>query len=329
VTPLGRLIADRIAATGPVTVADYMADCLLHPVHGYYTTREPFGAGGDFTTAPEISQMFGELVGLCLAQAWRDQGAPSRITLAEIGPGRGTLQAQLLPGAIWHDRADLLPDDRPLFLIANEVLDALPVRQFVRAGDGWSERVVGLVDGRLSFGLTAPAPLALLAAREGLPPGTLVEHCPGLPALVGAVAAGIADRGGAALFIDYGHWLSQGDTLQALSRHGRADPLAAPGEADLTTHVDFAAVAAAALAAGAAVTGMTRQGDLLNRLGIGPRTAALARSLSGPALDSHLAAARRLTHRGEMGDLFKVIGLHRPGDAPPPGLDRPTDRKGA
>jgi NADH dehydrogenase [ubiquinone] 1 alpha subcomplex assembly factor 7 len=346
-TPLGRLLAQRIAATGPICLADYMADCLMHPVHGYYATRDPFGAGGDFTTAPEISQMFGELVGLCLAQAWLDQGAPARVTLAELGPGRGTLmadalratkgvpgfhaavqvhlveasptlrarQAQAVPGAVWHDSVATLPD-QPLFLIANEFLDALPIRQFQRADSGWAEVMVRRDGDRLAPGLAPPALIAELDHRlADTGPGQIVETCPALPGIVHQVAARIALRGGAALFIDYGHWQSLGDTLQALQGHRPVSPFDQPGQADLTAHVDFAAIAANA--APAQVSAMTPQGVFLERLGITARAQALARRGDRQAI---AAAHRRLTHPGEMGDLFKVIGLAPQGAPLPPGL---------
>jgi NADH dehydrogenase [ubiquinone] 1 alpha subcomplex assembly factor 7 len=350
VTPLARLLAARIAEGGPLTVADYMAECLLHPRHGYYATRDPLGAAGDFTTAPEISQMFGELLGLALAQAWLDQGAPAPVILAELGPGRGTLmadilratarvpglhaalsvhlveassvlraeQARRLPQATWHDRAEDLPEG-PLLLVANEFLDALPIRQFVRAGAGWAERVVGLRDGALAWGLMPPVPVPALASRlADTTEGDMVEICPALPGIVGEVGRRIAAHGGAALIVDYGDARPTGDTLQAVARHRKVDPLDAPGEADLTAHVDFAAVAQAAAPARAA--GPVPQGTVLQRLGIAQRAEALARGLSGPALDSHFAALRRLTAPEEMGTLFKVMGLHPASAPPPPGL---------
>ncbi|NUB44392.1 SAM-dependent methyltransferase [Fertoebacter nigrum] len=352
-TPLAALLARRIKATGPMTLADYMAECLLHPDHGYYTTRAPFGAAGDFTTAPEISQMFGELLGLCLAQAWQDQGAPARFTLAEIGPGRGTLMADALratravPGfhagakvvlveasatlrarqkatlaghpAHWLNSAAELPD-APLFLIANEFFDALPIRQFQRSGAGWCERMVGLSGEMLTFGLSATAPLALLAHRlADTSDGDVVEHCPAAAPVMAAIAARIAAHGGAALIIDYGGWHSLGDTLQAVQAHAFADPLAAPGKADLTAHVDFAALAAAA--APCRTAPLIGQGLLLERLGIAQRADRLARNLAGAALESHLAAYRRLTHPQEMGTLFKALAVHPAASPPPPGFD--------
>lgn len=352
-TPLARLLAARIAQAGPVTLADYMADCLLHPDHGYYATRDPFGAGGDFTTAPEISQMFGELLGLCLAQAWLDQGAPAPFTLAEFGPGRGTLMADVLratravPGfhaaarvtlveasatlrqiqrrtlgdhpATWADSVEDLPD-APLFLLANEFFDALPIRQFTRLGTGWAETVVGLTAGKLTLGRTAPAPLAALEHRlTDTSEGSIVETCPAAAPIMSRIGATIARIGGVAIILDYGDWRSRGDTFQALKDHRFTDPLDAPGEADLTAHVDFEALAQAAAPARAAR--MVEQGTLLKRLGIDQRAARLAQSLQGAALDAHRAAHHRLTDPQEMGSLFKALAIHPPHLPPPPGFD--------
>ncbi|MDF0597831.1 class I SAM-dependent methyltransferase [Psychromarinibacter halotolerans] len=357
-TPLAGLLARRIAATGPLTVADYMADCLLHPEHGYYTTRDPFGVAGDFTTAPEISQMFGEVLGLSLAQAWLDQGAPSSFLLAELGPGRGTLMADILratarvPGfhdaarpvlveaspvlrdkqretlaghaVQWCDDVDGLPDG-PLFLVANEFLDALPIRQFLRDGSGWRERLVTVADGALAFGLGAVTPLGPLAYRMAdTADGDMVETCAPAAAVAESLAPRIAAQGGAAIFIDYGDWRSKGDTLQALRAHEPDDPLSHPGEADLTAHVDFEAFARAATGAakGVAASAMVAQGMFLERLGITQRAQQLAGGLTGAPLDQLVAAHRRLTHPQEMGSLFKVLAIHPDRTAPPPGLER-------
>jgi len=349
-TPLAALLVARIRAGGPITVAEYMADCLLHPVHGYYTTRDPFGAAGDFTTAPEISQMFGELLGLALAQAWLDQGAPAPFTLAELGPGRGTLmadalratrgvpgfhaaaevvlveasprlrqvQAQTLSAAgravQWQASVAGLPD-RPLFLIANELLDALPIRQFQLTAEGWRERLVGLAGDRLGFGLSPPLPrVPQTPAFGAASPGDLVEHGAAARDLAAMVLRPVLGHGGLAVFIDYGGWRSRGDTLQALRRHAWDHPLAHPGEADLTAHVDFEALAAGR------PHHYTTQGEFLRRLGIAARADRLSQSLTGAARESHLAALRRLTHADEMGSVFKVLALTR-ADAPlPPGF---------
>ncbi|SHM31028.1 SAM-dependent methyltransferase, MidA family [Roseovarius litoreus] len=351
------ILIARIRADGPMTLAEYMADCLMHPEHGYYATRDPLGAAGDFTTAPEISQMFGELLGLSLAQAWMDQGSPEGVTLAECGPGRGTLMADVLratravPGfhaamrvhlvetsptlravqgatlsralgrddITWHDHVDALPD-APLFLLANEFFDALPIRQLQREGGMWRERCVGLSGDALALGLSAPKPVAALAHRmEDTRDGDIVEICVGAQAMAGAIGARIGARGGAALIVDYGDWRSLGDTFQAVAGHEAADPLADPGGADLTAHVDFEALAQAA--APAKHSRLTPQGVFLERLGITARAQALAHGLEGAALDAHVAAHRRLTHPAEMGTVFKVLGLFPETAAPPPGLE--------
>jgi len=342
----------RIAAHGPMTLADYMAEALLHPTFGYYTTRNPLGAEGDFTTAPEISQMFGELIGLSLAQIWLDQGAPDPFTLAELGPGRGTLMADILratarvsgfhaaaqvhfveasptlqaeqrirvPDAIWTTDVTALPD-APLLLVANEFFDALPIRQFHRAPQGWRELQIGAQDGTLTPGLSAPAPLEQLDHRlDDTKADDIVETCPALSGITQTIAQIIATHGGGALIIDYGDWRSLGDTLQAVQNHTPVDPFAHPGTADLTAHVDFEAIARAAKPA--LHTRLTPQGVFLERLGITQRAQALASTLNDDQrLDAHIAAHRRLTHPSEMGTLFKVLGLYPQGAAPPPGLD--------
>ena len=349
----------RIAAEGPMTVADYMAECLLNPRHGYYATRDPFGAAGDFTTAPEVSQVFGELIGLCLARAWLDGAAgregPAR--LVELGPGRGTLMADALRAAraapgflgavsvhlveaspvlrevqartlaghapVWHDRLEDVPEG-PLLLVANEFFDALPVRQFVREGAGWRERMVGDDGTALAFGLAPPTVPPFLAHRSAdTAEGEMVEWRPAVPPSVAEIERRIAAHGGAALLIDYGSWGSRGDTLQAVRGHSFADPLEAPGETDLTAHVDFQAIARAA--PGLAVSGLTGQGAFLERLGATARAQALARGLGGEALAAAVAAHRRLTHPDEMGTLFKVLGLTARGAPPLAGLDPPDD----
>ena len=350
-TALADLLIRQIAATGPMTLADYMAECLTHPLHGYYTTRDPFGQTGDFTTAPEISQMFGELLGLCLAQNWLDNGAPDSFTLAELGPGRGTLmadvlratrgilgfhaaakvtlvetsptlralQGQCLPqGQVqWLDHTGSLPD-APLYLLANEFFDALPIRQFTRHDKGWSETMVGLAGDRLSFGRSAPAPLMALDHRlADTLVGAVVETCPGSTRIMATIADRINRNGGLALIMDYGGWHSRGNTFQAMANHAFTDPLAAPGEADLTAHVDFEALAVAAIPAR---TAYTTQGNLLQSLGIAARSARLAAELTGEPLQSHLLATRRLTDPAEMGELFKALAVFPAAGQPPPGF---------
>ncbi|MGR3435030.1 MAG: class I SAM-dependent methyltransferase [Shimia sp.] len=340
----------RIRAGGPMSVAEYMAEALLHPTLGYYTTRDPLGR--DFTTAPEISQMFGELVGLALAQAWLDQGAPATVTLAELGPGRGTLmadawratagvpgfhaaawvllieaspvlraeQTRRLPHARHADDLDGLPD-APLFLVANEFLDALPIRQFLRDGEGWRERLVGAADGALVWGLGDRSAQPALAHRlADTRDGDLIEHRPAAAPLAARIAGHLAAHGGAVLIVDYGGGASLGDTFQAVRGGAKVAPLDAPGTADLTAHVDFADLAAAA-APSADVHGPVPQGVWLERLGITARARALAR---GGDLDAVAAAHRRLTHPEAMGDLFKAMAIVPRGAPPPPGFaERP------
>ncbi len=353
-TLLDHLVA-RVRQDGPMSVSDYMTECLLHPTMGYYTTRDPLGTRGDFVTAPEVSQMFGELIGLCFAQSWMDQGRPARFALVELGPGRGTLMADILratrgvPGfhkaaelclleaspvlrkmqaetldacdPIWISSITDLPD-LPVMLVANEFFDALPIRQFLRDGDGWRERLIGEQSNALGFGLGPRAPqLALQDRLSDTQDGDLVELCAAAGPIVTAIAARIAAHGGTALIIDYGDWHSLGNTFQALMRHERVDPLAAPGQADLTCHVDFEPLAQAARAGGCAHTRLTPQGVFLERLGITARAQVLSRTQSGSELDGTIAAHRRLTHPEEMGNLFKVLGLYPVHSAPPPGLE--------
>ena len=348
-TPLAALLVRRIQATGPITLADYMAECLMHPQHGYYATRDPFGEAGDFTTAPEISQMFGELLGLCLAQAWLDQGAMPGFTLAELGPGRGTLMADVLratarvPGfhaaarvylvetsaslrarqrvalgdhpVTWLDHAEDLPD-APLFLLANEFFDALPIRQFTRAAQGWEETMVGVTQATLVLGRSDAAPVAQLVHRlADTRPGDVVELCPAAPAIMQAIGTRIEAHRGLALIVDYGDWISRGDTFQALKAHRFTDPLAEPGEADLTAHVDFAA-----LATGMKACKYSTQGAVLAALGLHQRSQQLAARLSGQALVQHQAATHRLTAPEEMGRLFKMLAVYPTAGPTPPGF---------
>ncbi len=350
-TPLAEILIRQIRATGPMTVADYMTACLHHPRHGYYATRDPLGAGGDFVTAPEISQMFGELAGLALAQAWIDRDRPAPFALVELGPGRGTLMADMLrasaqvPGfhaamrlvlieaaphfrarqrqalgempARWVDSVAELPD-LPLFLIANEFFDALPIRQFLRQGEGWRERLVGADESGLIFALGAATRLDRLAPRlADTEEGDLVETAAPAEAIAAEIGTRIAAPGGVALIVDYGAEGSRGDTFQAVRRHRKEGPLKHPGEADLTAHVDFAALARAAPCA---ASRLAPQGVWLERLGITARARTLAGRLSGAPLEAHVAAHRRLTHPAEMGDLFKVMSLHDD-RGPPPGLE--------
>ena len=348
-TLIDRLRA-QIQLDGPMTVAQYMSACLHDPEHGYYATRPRLGAEGDFITAPLVSQMFGELIGLWCAETWSRMGRPARVVLAEVGPGDGTLmadalralklapdflaaaelwlvepsrplralQAERLAGAApkpnWAASLEDLPADAPLILIANEVLDCLPVRQFQRVETGWAERLVGLGQGdELAFGL-ARRPLERALPEAEL--GAVVEVSSGQEAFAAEAAGRIARQGGAALLIDYGRAEPGfGDTLQALKGHERLSPLATPGEADLTVHADFPAVLAAAQAEGAGARLQTQRAFLLG-LGIAERASALAQARPEQA-DKLFRQLDRLIGETHMGELFKVACLFAPGLAPP------------
>jgi SAM-dependent MidA family methyltransferase len=349
-TRLAATIRRIIEADGPISLAAYMAHCLGDPERGYYMTRDPLGAAGDFVTAPEVSQMFGEIVGAWLVHAWELAPAP-RIRLVELGPGRGTLMADVLRVAarhphfcaavsihlvetspvlrakqakilarsehapVWHDRFADVPDG-PVLLVANEFFDALPIRQFVRTEGAWRERVVGLdAAGQLSFGIGP----GLFAEAPAAPEGAVLEVAPAGEALAGEIAGRIAADGGAALIVDYGYATGGlGETLQAVRRHAFVDPLAAPGEADLTAHVDFAALARQAEAAGAAVHGPIAQGEFLLSLGLRERAQRLGAAADAFTRESIRAAVERLAGAEGMGELFKVLALTRPGVTPPP-----------
>ena len=344
-------IADLIEAQGPVSVAQFMSLALLDPGCGYYATRDPLGAGGDFTTAPEISQMFGEMVGLWLVQAWADQGSPKNPRLVELGPGRGTLMADILRVAkvapeftadlevvlveaspalqkvqaeklrgsgadiSWQHQFDDSLADRPLFLVANEFFDALPLRQYVKTERGWCERMVTVSNGGLAFAL-APVPIpssAIPADRAGAPDGGVYETSPAASALAQDIARTIASRGGAALMIDYGYAEASGfsETLQAVSGHRFADALAEPGQDDISAHVDFAALAQAGRRGGASVFGPATQGMFLANIGIVERAEQLMKANPGEA-EKLLAATERLIGNDQMGKLFKALAYAPP-----------------
>jgi SAM-dependent MidA family methyltransferase len=321
VTPLERALRERIAGEGPISVEAFMEACNNY----YYATRDPLGARGDFTTAPEISQMFGEIMGAALADVWKRSGAPADAIYVELGPGRGSLSAdalrvtrtagfqgevhlvetspalreiqkQAVPDAVWHDSIDDLPA-KPLLLVANEFLDALPIRQHIA---GFERRVL-VAAGGLAFDRN----------------GEIVETSPARNDAVTSIATCLAAKGGVALFIDYGHERSEaGDTLQAVRGHRFAPVLADPGEQDLTSHVDFEAVANAATEAGASATPLVPQGEWLIRLGIEARAQALCRANPDRA-DDVQSALERLTASDQMGSMFKVLGIHSP-DWPAP-----------
>ncbi len=341
-------IRQIIAASGPLTVGQYMAMCLGDPEHGYYMKRPPFGAEGDFTTAPEISQIFGELIGLWAADYWQRMGAPDPVILAEFGPGRGTLMQDALRAARalpafrqalqpwlietsprlrtiqqrnlngekvrWGESLADLPSG-PMIAIANEFFDALPVRQFVRQADGWHERLVGLRGERLSF-MTSPRPdeniRDLLAEGQlSAGEGEIAEICPDGQRIAAEIAARLQRQDGALLFFDYGPARSApGDSLQALRRHRFHDPLADPGEADITAHVDFQRLLESARLKGARTAGPLAQGEFLNRLGLQQRAGALAGQNPARAQEI-MSGAKRLSAPEEMGTLFKAAAVFR------------------
>ena len=352
-TELLAVLKRRIHAGGPIPVSEYMSACLLHPKHGFYSRKDPFGNDGSFTTAPEISQMFGEIIGVFLAQVWLDQNSPGEFTMAELGPGRGTLMSDLLrssqvvPGFLeasnvilvehspelikrqlsslkernveWVNFSSELPD-RPLFLIANEFFDALPVRQYVKRQGESAEIRVGLNCGRLVPGVSAIAPGVSASKNSEFTESEIVELRPSADAVLRPIGEKIAKFGGVALVIDYGDWETRGSTLQAVRRHARVDPFATPGCADISAHVDFKSLSDSA--GEAAVTEMTTQGEFLLRLGIGERARILSKKLAGRALEEHMAALERLTDPEEMGSLFKAIALYPRQFPIPPGFAR-------
>ena len=362
-TALAARIAAAIAAQGPISIAEFMTMALLDPAEGYYATRNPIGA--DFITAPQVSQIFGELVGLWLAQCWHDQGKPKRPVLVELGPGSGALMSdalralKLMPefrdpldvylveaspvlraaqraalaacGAAlhWVSGLDAVPKDRPLFLVANEFFDALPIRQFVKSERGWCERMVTAdPDGTLGFAL-APAPLpaaSLPPNRDGAPLGGVYETSPAGEALAEEIGHRIASAGGAALLVDYGYDAPGfGETLQAVAGHAFADVLARPGETDLSAHVDFHALADAALRGGASACGPVDQGSFLRALGIVERAEKLAQQRrNGARSTEHLSSEETIRHQldrlilpQQMGSLFKALAIV-PKSAPTP-----------
>jgi len=347
-SPLETEIRRLIAAAGPMSIAEYMLLCLTHPQYGYYVTRDPLGAHGDFVTAPEISQMFGELIGVWMVAVWQQMGSPENVRVVELGPGRGTLmsdalraakvvgdfhaalvvhlveispklqqaQEQLLEGLgvrVVSQSALAEVPSGPVIIIANEFIDALPVHQAVKRADGWHERVVEIApSGELAIGIARdPLPHFEATLPRGLrqaPEGSVYEW------RSDTVALEIGRRvrsDGAALIIDYGHaWYGLGETFQAVAGHSFTDPLRAPGEADLTAHVDFAALAQSAQIIGGRIHGPISQRDLLRGLGIDKRAAALKTRAPERAAEIDQALAR-LTATGPrgMGELFKALAI--------------------
>jgi len=359
VTPLELEIRRRIEAAGPMPVAQYMALCLTHSKLGYYTTRDPLGAGGDFTTAPEISQMFGELIGLWSAAAWRVMESPPAVNLVELGPGRGTMildalrAAKVMPDfraavrlhlveispaltqlqrrrlqdvpTTWHQSLEEVPAG-PVIVLANEFFDALPIHQAVMCADGWHERVIKINDeGKLHFSIDRdPIPLFDELLPSGLHAariGQIFEWRADKVAL--EIGRRVVHYGGVALIVDYGHVRSAiGDTLQTVSGHAFADPLLRPGAVDLTAHVDFQALAEAAAGMGARVHGPVTQAAFLRTLGIEQRAGALETAAPAEHAGAIRAALQRLTseERTGMGSLIKVLALSDPRIESLPGL---------
>jgi NADH dehydrogenase [ubiquinone] 1 alpha subcomplex assembly factor 7 len=351
-SPLQAELKRLIASSGPMPVWRYMELCLTHPVHGYYVSRDPLGREGDFTTAPEVSQMFGELLGLWAASVWRAMDSPPALRLVELGPGRGTMMAdalralRVLPplyqalsihlveinpvlrekqkatlsgvrNVTWHDHIDDVPSGASVIL-ANEYFDVLPVHQVVKREGGWHERTVEIgADGSLAFG-ASPEPM--LRFEVLLPPlvraapiGAVFEWRP--DAEIMKIATRVRDEGGAALIIDYGHLRSDaGDTFQAIARHSFTDPLKNPGQADVTAHVDFQALARAAEDLNARVHGPVSQGEFLKALGIEQRAATLMAKTTPEVSEDISGALKRLTEsgRGGMGSMFKVVAISDP-----------------
>jgi SAM-dependent MidA family methyltransferase len=367
-SPLQSEIKKLITSTGPMPVWRYMELCLTHPTYGYYVSRDPLGREGDFTTAPEVSQMFGELLGLWAASVWKAMGAPPLLRLIELGPGRGTMMADALRALrvlpplyqalslhlveinpllrrkqksvlstvrkiAWHDSVDDVPEG-PAIILANEYFDVLPVHQAVRGETGWHERVVEVDDnGDLVFGAAAEPmqrfDVLLPPLLRAAPPGAVFEWRP--DAEIMKIASRVRDQDGAALIIDYGHLRSEaGDTLQALARHSFVDPLKNPGQADITAHVDFQALARAAEDLGVGVHGPVPQGEFLTRLGIETRALTLMSKASHEVSEDISAALKRLIGGGPggMGEMFKVLALSEPNLTSLAGFgdDRPVAR---
>lgn len=359
-TPLTAKIRSFIRANGPISVTDYFSLCLADPEHGYYKTRDPFGLKGDFTTAPEISQLFGEMLGIFMVQAWHIHGKPSDFHLVEIGPGRGTMMADMLrvikklePEMFeaaqihlvetseklrriqsqtliedkwkisWHDGFNDIPEGL-LLLAANEFFDAVPIRQFVKTANGFRERMVGLdAEDNLTFvaGVASLDPATLPGPANSEPLGTIVEFAPARLAIMQALSQRLLEQSGTALIIDYGHMVSgYGDTLQAVRDHHFDPVLAHPGEADLTSHVDFQSLASIAHLSGLHINGLMHQGDFLAGLGIVERAETLARGKDAVVSETIKAAVERLagSGQGRMGELFKVLAVSSPAvDLPP------------
>ncbi len=345
-------IAGLIAREGPIDVARYMTLCLHDPEAGYYATRPELGETGDFITSPLVSQMFGELLGLWAAEVWLAMGRPDPVRLVEIGPGHGVMMSDILRAARaapgfreacdvwlvetsaplrarqaatlaplaaprWADGLEEVPGGAPLIILSNEYLDCLAIGQAILTAAGWRERRVGLAADGHSLAFVAGEPVAPPAGGAGASEGAVAEWSDDLAAAGAGIGARIATDGGAALFIDYGRdAVERGDTLQALRRHAKVDPLDTPGEADLTAHVDFPAFLAAAARAGVAVGPIRTQAGFLKDLGIATRAARLAAARPDRA-EVIARQLDRLVGADQMGQVFKVAVIHTPGLTPP------------
>ncbi len=336
--PLAEIFRRLIANTGPISLMHYMGESNAR----YYSSRDPLGSAGDFVTSPEISQIFGELIGLWLADIWNRAGRARPVHYVELGPGRGTLavdalrtakrygleptihfvesssalrdvQMATVPGATWHHDMSSVPRFGPVLVVANEFLDALPVRQLVKTGGGWRERMIVPAGERFScIAGTRPMDAAVPEPRRNAAEGTIIETCPGAAAIVNEVAGRLVEQGGAALFIDYGHdALHDGSSLQAVRAHRKVDPFSNPGEADLTAHVDFATLATVARSRGCKWLGTVPQGHWLRQLGVETRAETLA-AMAPQHAATVRAASNRLIDEDQMGLLFKVMGLTAP-----------------
>lgn len=353
---LTEILRDKILAEGPISIADYMGIALGHPEHGYYVKQDPFGARGDFITAPEICQIFGEMIGVWCAQMWMQMGA-GPLHLVELGPGRGTLMEDVLratksmanfhdsitihmvetsptlahaqyvrlrddhPRIEWLDGVEQVPPGKTIF-IANEFFDALPIKQHVMTEEGVRERRVAWdAEGEQLLFTLGAAGLSLAKSGQLIAPGTVMEQCPAARSVMRQIAHHLRDHGGAALVIDYGYLGdAHADTLQAVKNHLFHPILSTPGDADITAHVDFQTLMQIARDAGCAAHGLATQGEFLVRMGAQLRLEMLLRHAQGPQRDQLVSGLQRLVSPQEMGDLFKVMAVTADARMEVPGL---------
>ena len=360
-TELLKILKSRIESEGPLTLAEYMTQALGNPEYGYYNKGDPLGGSGDFITSPEVSQMFGELIGMWTAICWQQLGSPSKINLVELGPGRGTLIADVLRAAMgvpgyfdaitlhlienslsmvkrqqrhlstfrkssqWHQTFEEVPDG-PFILVANEFLDVLPIRQFVKVSGKWCERLIDFDSNRTclcwttsTFGVSNE--FEIPSSLNDCEDGVIWEVSPSIQNVIAAVSTAIRERRGSALFIDYGY-VKQigGDTFQAVRNHKYISPLEVPGDADLTAHVDFCAIKLVAEKNGVRVSGPITQNIFLRGLGIETRAERLMAKASTRQKWNIQTGLKRLIDENEMGVLFKVLALSHTEVVPPEGF---------